>query len=449
LHITLSFEPDGTNLGGQTSNLFAAFNAKWSTAAWENQILRAAQVWAQQANINFSVVTDSGAPMGSGNSEQGDPTMGDIRIGGYNFGANTLASAFLPPPANNYSIAGDIQFNTGQVWSVGGTYDLFTVAAHEIGHALGLLHSNTPLAIMYGAYNSRKTALNSDDIGGIQAIYGARQPDSYDTAAPNDTFSGASDLNPIIDPNCLTAVANNLDIVTAGDVEYFTFTAPANTSNSLTVKVQSNGLSLLAPTLNVFAADQTTLLGSASGAGKFRTTLSVTVNGVTAGQRYYVKVAGADNSAFGTGLYALSLNFGTGLSPSISSPNSETADGNSPQAGGGQPNDTMLPNNLVTHTLLNTTNAVGGILSGNLVPGILPHGPGCTCPFCRNGGYAPGVVSTPQPAVQTATSPSDSTLAHSDLPNSLLVPVGYRLQGDVAEQTGAPAGMISGLRGPG
>jgi hypothetical protein len=97
--ITISFEPDGTNLGGVTRNLFATFNAKWATSTWENQILKGAQVWAQQANINFAVVSDSGAPTGSGTYVQGDPKMGDIRIGGYNFGSNTLASAYQPPPA--------------------------------------------------------------------------------------------------------------------------------------------------------------------------------------------------------------------------------------------------------------------------------------------------------------------------------------------------------------
>jgi hypothetical protein len=389
--ITISFEPDGTNLGGVSSNLFASLNAKWSTVVWQNQILRAAQVWAQQANLNFSIVADSGVVSGSGNYEQGDPTMGDIRIGGYNFGSSTLASAFMPPPGNNYSIAGDIQFNTGQVWAIsGGTYDLFTVAAHEFGHALGLLHSSTPQAIMYGAYNMRKTALTSDDVAGIQSIYGARQPDRYDASAPNSGAATASDLNPVINPNSLTALVNNLDITTAGQQEYFTFTAPAGTGNALTVNVQSKGLSLLAPTLTVYGADQTTVLGSASGAGKYGTTLSVTVQGVTAGERFYVKVAGADTSAFGTGAYALTLDFGASPSPTVASPNTQTLNGSSPQAGGGQPNDTMLPNNFVTGTLLNTTNLV----SGNLVPGIMPHGPGCCSPFCRNGGYAPATTNT-------------------------------------------------------
>src|SRR5262249_54748750 len=52
--ITISFEPDGTNLSGYSSNLFSTFNAKFgSTSAWENAILTAAQLWAQQTNINF------------------------------------------------------------------------------------------------------------------------------------------------------------------------------------------------------------------------------------------------------------------------------------------------------------------------------------------------------------------------------------------------------------
>src|SRR5262249_31013671 len=53
--LTLSFMPDGTNLGGVTSNLFATFNARFgSTSTWQNQILKAAQQWAQQTNLNFA-----------------------------------------------------------------------------------------------------------------------------------------------------------------------------------------------------------------------------------------------------------------------------------------------------------------------------------------------------------------------------------------------------------
>lgn len=52
-------------------------------------------------------------------------------------------------------------------------YNLYRVAAHELGHSLGLSHSADIGALMYPNYIfSGDVQLSQDDINGIQAIYG-------------------------------------------------------------------------------------------------------------------------------------------------------------------------------------------------------------------------------------------------------------------------------------
>jgi hypothetical protein len=333
--ITISFVPDGTYvLSNEQSNLFATFNARWPTATWEGQILKAAQQWAAATNINFAVIPDNGAPGGSGLYQQGDPGMGDIRIGGYNFGTGDLAGADMPPPVNNFSIAGDISFNTAQPFNIGTTYDLYSVAMHEFGHALGLLHSTAYGAVMNAAYQKR-TGLGTDDVAGVRAIYssgGARSTDAY--LGLNSTILTATPVS--IDPNTLTGQLNNLNLASAGQSEYFSFSIPQGTNGTLTATVQSAGLSMLAPTLTLYNG-LSGQVGFTSGAGQDGTTISVKLTGVSAGQVYYAKVTGADTSAFSTGAYSLTLNTGPGPSPTVPLPNTQTPNGNPLHAGGGLP----------------------------------------------------------------------------------------------------------------
>ena len=334
--ITISFMPDGTNMGGPVSNLQSTFNSNAGLAGkWEQQFLLAAQTWAKQTNINFVVVPDDGAPMGSGNYQEGDPGMGDIRIGGYNFGSSTLAWSYQPPPVNNYSLAGDIEINTGMTWNIGQTYDLFSVAAHEFGHALGLGESSTSTAnIMYPTYTGKKVALAPDDIAGIDSIYGGpRAPDVY--GGLNFSFLTAANLDNLINPNALTGLAYNLDIANLGQSEYFSVDAPAGTNGPMQVSVQSQGLSLLSPKVTVYAADMLTVVGSANGLGQDGTTLNVTIPNAVAGQRYYIQVQGADNTVFSTGDYALGLSFNGTTPPTEASPIISYLNGTPLHSGGG------------------------------------------------------------------------------------------------------------------
>jgi peptidoglycan hydrolase-like protein with peptidoglycan-binding domain len=80
-----------------------------------------------------------------------------------------LAHAFTPPLPG---LGGDVHFDEAETWSNDGSgTDLFTVALHEFGHALGLGHSTVTNAVMYAYYSGMRRELTADDIQGIRSLY--------------------------------------------------------------------------------------------------------------------------------------------------------------------------------------------------------------------------------------------------------------------------------------
>lgn len=382
--ITISFEPDGTNIGGMSSNMFATFNANPNLAGqWQDIILKAAQTWSQYTNINFALVSDSGITAGTGDYQQGSPTYGDIRIGAVAFGTVNapLGSAFMPSPDNNSSLAGDLFFNTSYPWGNGTTYDLFTVASHEIGHALGLDHTAAGAnAEMWATYSGTKPNFSSDDIAGIRAIYSggaARSADRFDVGTGNNTFATAKDITGDLVRLKKWAIEDGLDITTNTDVDYYKIVIPRWSDPNITIGVVSKGLSMLAPKVTVYAANQTTVLGSANGLGQYGATLSVAINGVTEDQVLYIKVEGATTtSPFGIGAYGLTVDVGGVKTPTVTLPNTLLKNGNPIVSGGGQADSvddfgTSEPDANAPTIAVESTSRKATVVSGTAAAGSL------------------------------------------------------------------------------
>jgi hypothetical protein len=319
--ITFSFMPDGTSVGGTPSNLISMLNAKYPTSTWVQQFQLAAAVWEEVANINLvQQFPDDARPYGAPGYQQGDPGVGDIRIGAVPLQSGVLALCALPPPNNGGTVAGDFLLNSSMNWQIGGNYDLETVAIHEFGHALGLADSLVKQAEMYATYHGVDTTLATDDIAGIQAVWGARQPDIFNSNGNNNgvwtssaSITGYFGNNGIANQITLT----NLDLTTPGQYEWFVINIPSWKNGTMAVQMQSSNLSELSPRLAVFQGNNALQAMSTSTGGS---TVEVDYP-VAAGQTYLIRASAAAGSPSDTGNFGLQVNIGlTPFSP-ISPPN--------------------------------------------------------------------------------------------------------------------------------
>lgn len=161
--VTWSFAT--ATLTGTTNGTAYSSDAPITDSGFQQAVRQAFDAWAQVANISFREVTDAS----------------DVQI---RFAMDTIdgASGTLAFADTMFStIDNGVTFNTDSVQVIYDTAEswnntsFLSTSIHEIGHALGIGHSEDPNAIMTAVVigDNYGTSLAQDDINAVQAIYGA------------------------------------------------------------------------------------------------------------------------------------------------------------------------------------------------------------------------------------------------------------------------------------
>lgn len=187
---------DGAGLGtARVGYWMGAMANEVDAATARSEIARAMSQWSAAAAIEFAPVASTkqlrSIDIAFLPRDHGDGFRFDGRGG-------VLAHTFYPPP-NSEPIAGDLHMDIEEPWRIGLDVDVFSVALHELGHALGLGHNDDPNSVMYPYYR-RVNGLRPADVTEIRKLYaataGAVTPPATPPAAPAAPTAPSSPTTP-------------------------------------------------------------------------------------------------------------------------------------------------------------------------------------------------------------------------------------------------------------